>query len=692
MRKLLRLRCVSALVTATLFSTAYAEEQTLVASLDTITVYATRSAQATFDVPAIVSIVDPTEAGNATAGDVGDLFEFTPGVEVDGGPRRNGQTVSIRGFDDEAIITLIDGRRQNFESAHDGRFFVDPSLLKRVEIVKGAASSIYGGGAIGGVVAFETKDAADFLAPGETSGIYTSIGVRSANDELANVFTGFARVNDWDLLASVNVRNSGDIELGNDNQLDADDELLSGLFKAGYIFNDFHELKLQAQLLNNDGQEPNNGAGGLTSSNPLVDKQVRDNQFSIKYAYSDPDSAWQSTKMHLYYNDSEVEEQDIVGSNNAGRQQTRELETIGFTLDNQNKLEINERHNHVVSYGFEIYQDEQVGTNSFLGDRAGVPNADALNYGFYVQDEIALKTTVGDFLIIPAVRYDHYESNDENGNSQEENQVSPKLSASYKPNDNLLLFGSWAQAFRAPNLTELYPAGQHFPGVSFCPAPFPGCPPVPLVTVFPNNNFIANPNLRPETVTTIELGAGLRFDNVMSQNDELQIKGSVYESKGDDFINQEVNLAAGTTRNFNISNAILRGWEAEGQYSSGKFNMRVGASYVKGINDDTGEYLGNNVPLTLVSDLNYQFDSVQGLVGWRSRFAEANDNVGNGEIPTDGYGVHDLYYRWTPPTQQLQDLTVDVGVENVFDQAYARRFATLFEEGRSYVARVSYQW
>jgi hemoglobin/transferrin/lactoferrin receptor protein len=692
MRKLLRLRCVSALVTTTLFSAAYAEEQILTTSLDSITVYATRSAQSTFDVPAIVSTIDPTKAGNATASDIGDLFEFTPGVEVDNGPRRNGQTISIRGFDDEAVITLIDGRRQNFESAHDGRFFVDPSLLKRVEIVKGASSAIYGGGAIGGVVAFETKDAADFLAPGETHGLYTSLGARSANDELSSVVTSFARVSNWDFLASVNYRDSGDIEQGNGDELDTEDELLSGLFKASYIFNDFHEIKLQAQLLNNDGQEPNNGAGGITSSNPLVDKEVKDNQYSIKYAYTDPDSAWISTKLHLYYNDSEVEERDIIGSSNAGRVQVRELETLGFTIDNQTKFQISEDQQHILSYGFEIYNDEQKGQNSFIGSRAGVPDAEATNYGFYLQDEIAVNTSVGDFLIIPAARFDQYKSDDISGNSQDENELSPKLSASFKPNQDVVLFGSWAQAFRAPNLTELYPSGQHFPGVSFCPAPIPGCPPVPLVTVFPNNNFIANPDLKPETVTTIEFGAGLNFDQVLSKNDHLRIKGSVYESQGDDFINQGVNTAAGTTRNFNVSNAVLRGWELESQYALGKLNARIGMSYLKATNDDTGEYLSNNVPLTLVTDVNYKLDSIAGILGWRGRFSEKNDRVGDDDDVTGGYGVHDLYYRWAPTAPHLQDLTFDVGVENVFDKAYTKRFITLFEEGRSYVARVSYQW
>jgi hemoglobin/transferrin/lactoferrin receptor protein len=215
---------------------------------------------------------------------------------------------------------------------------------------------------------------------------------------------------------------------------------------------------------------------------------------------------------------------------------------------------------------------------------------------------------------------------------------------------------------------------------------------VPLVTIFPNNNFIANTELRPETVTTVEIGAGLTFDNVIAQNDEFRVKGSVYESRGDDFINQVVNINAGTTFTSNISQALLRGWEAEGQYSTGKLNTRLGLSYLKATNEETGEFLGNNVPLTLVMDVNYQFDSVESVVGWRGRFAEGNDRVGNNDAPTDGYGVHDLYYRWAPTSKELQAMTVDVGVENVFDKDYTRRFVTLREEGRSYVARVSYQW
>ena len=600
----------------------YAQDEELAQMLEKITIssYATRSPQPTFDVPAPVSRVETDAPGNAMAGDVADLLEFTPGVEVDNRPRRNGQTVSIRGFDDEAIITLMDGRRQNFESAHDGRFYIDPSLLKSIEVVKGCA--------------FETKDAVDLLAPGQTVGALASFGYHNASDEYAPSLTSFGRYGGLDVLANFSFRDSGDIEQGNGNELETDDRLLSGLFKAGYTLNDFHTLRFQAQIFNNDGQEPNNGAGGLSASNPIVDKEVQDNQFSLRYAFDNPANRWLNPKLHLYYNDTEVEEEDITGRN-AGRVQTRELETIGFTIDNQTRWAVNTTHGHTFSYGFEVYNDEQVGKSSATpdGKRGGVPSAEATNLGFYLQDEVSLHTPVGDVLFIPALRFDHYESDDEGGNSQNENEVSPKVSLSYKPLESVMLFGSWAQAFRAPNLTELYPAGLHFPGgfpIAFGPLTRPEIGPdgrpvlgpdgrpvhVPVLrpdgrpvfapTLFaPDNRFVPNQDLKPETVTTVELGAGLDFHSVLMSNDRFTVKGSWFTSEGDDFIAQEVDVRAGTTRSLNIPDADLTGWEFEGQYGLELFTARLGMSYVKAKNDDTGEYLSNNVPLTIVAGLSF---------------------------------------------------------------------------------------
>ncbi|MEX1036374.1 MAG: TonB-dependent receptor plug domain-containing protein, partial [Sneathiella sp.] len=410
MRQMLPLACMGVLLSSTFLTPVVSAQEageTPSTSLDTVTVYATRSPQSAFEVPAMTSNVDTDAPGNAMAGDVGDLLEFTPGVEVANGPRRNGQTVSIRGYDAEAIITMMDGRRQNFEAAHDGRFFIDPSLLKSVEIVKGSSSAIYGGGAIGGVVAFETKDAADMLLPGETWGVYTSAGYRTASKEYSPVISAYGRTGALDIIGMAAVRNSGDIEQGDGNKLISEDNLLSGTFKVGYSIDDFNTVKFIYQGLHNDGTEPNNGAGAITASNPVVEKTVNDNQYAIKYEFDNPSNSWLKPKLHLYYNDTSVREEDVSGTN-AGRVQIRDLSTIGFTADNQTTIGISETQNHTLSYGIEIYHDDQKGTTTSGGTRPGVPNADATNYGFYVQDEIALDTDAGRFLIIPAARFDSY--------------------------------------------------------------------------------------------------------------------------------------------------------------------------------------------------------------------------------------------------------------------------------------------
>ncbi len=683
MRTSLPLLTCTALLASTALSSApaYAEERqagSAITSLDAVTVYATRSEQSTFDVPAMVSSVDAGAAGHALAGDIGDLLEHTASVEVDGGPRRTGQTISIRGFDDEAIITLIDGRRQNFEAQHDGRFFLDPSLLKRVEIVKGASSAIYGGGGVGGVVAFETKDAADLLEPGQTMGATTSFSYRSANNEYAPILTGYGRSGNWDVLGSLTYRNSGDIEQGNGSELSAEDQILSGLFKTGYTFNDFHNVSFQYQAFSNNAEEPNNGTTAIDSSNPIVNKDTLDNQFSLKYAYENPANTWLKPKLHLYYNISEVEEEDISGTN-AGRVQTRELETLGFTLDNQTVWVDTPSRKHTLSYGVEYYTDEQTGTSTTTGTRAGVPDAEATNYGVYIQDEIVVENQMGELLFIPAVRYDSYESDDDVGNSQDENEFSPKFAMSYKPSENYVLFGSWARAFRAPHLTEIYPSGQHFPGV---PGPFG----------FPANNFIANPNLKPETVTTIELGAGVDFTGIFGESDRGKVKFAWHQSDGENFISQVINIPGGTTTNVNIENASIHGWEIDGEYAAGPLTAKAGLAYVAAKNDNTGADLSNSIPLTFTSDVSYNIESIDSIVGWRARFAKENNKVDSGDTVTDGYGVHDLYYRWAPDQKGLENLTVDLGVDNVMDKAYARRFSTLLEEGRSFVGRVSFKW
>ncbi|WP_169545352.1 TonB-dependent hemoglobin/transferrin/lactoferrin family receptor [Sneathiella aquimaris] len=670
MRGSLRVVIKAALLSTTILTPAMAEEVQPNTELDAVTVYATRSPQSTFNVPSMVGTVDLEDAGNATSGNLNDILKHQVGVEVGGGPRSSSQTVRIRGYSDDAVITLIDGRRQQFQSGHDGRQFIDGSLLKSVEIVRGSSSSIYGGGGIGGVIAFKTKEAADLLSPGENFGVSNSILFRTANNNFTPNVTAYGRTEMLDVVGSLSYRRSGDVELGTGEELATKERILNGLLKAGLTFADYHTVNLEGVYFKNDGEEPNNS----NSTGVAVKKDISDYQFSLKYAFEDPANDLVNPKLHLYFNRTQTDEEDITGAN-AGRVRSRDFRTLAFTADNQSRLSVSKNQTHTFSYGAEFYRDT-LDPSSTTGTFDGVPDASSRTYGVYIQDEISFDTDAGKFLIIPALRYDHYSSDDANGNSQSEGAFSPKLAVSYRPIPSFMVFSSLARAFRAPNLTETYATGLHFPG---------GGP-------IPNNFFVPNPDLKPEVVTTFEIGAGIDLQNVLSETDKLQIKGSAYQSWGKDFIALNVDAFGGTTENTNIPDAVLFGWEVETAYQSGPLGAKVGLSYIEAENDNTGEYLGNSTPITLITDLNYTATSLDSVFGWRGRFSDANDKVGNNDTPTDGYAVHDLYYRWAPTDGQFQDVMVDFSISNLFDAEYKRIGSSVEEEGRSFNAKVTYKW
>ncbi|MFO7640682.1 MAG: TonB-dependent receptor plug domain-containing protein [Candidatus Competibacteraceae bacterium] len=151
--------------------------------LDTVT--ATKTAHDPFAVAESVSIVDREDIESTQAANLADLLGDLPNVDVAGGPRAIGQRVVIRGLSDSRILFAIDGARQNYNRAHESRIFLDPELFKRVEVLRGPASALWGSGALGGVVSFTTVDAADFLAPGQTFGARLKGGYQDVNAQSA---------------------------------------------------------------------------------------------------------------------------------------------------------------------------------------------------------------------------------------------------------------------------------------------------------------------------------------------------------------------------------------------------------------------------------------------------------------------------------------------------------------------------
>ena len=115
-----------------------------------------------------VAVISQEDIETRLVSDVSQLLENTVGITVpkviSSGRSRNSEVV-IRGVGNNRVNIFIDGFRTGdaYQSGGYGKDLVDTELLKRVEILKGPSSSLYGSDGLAGTVAYTTKDASDLV-------------------------------------------------------------------------------------------------------------------------------------------------------------------------------------------------------------------------------------------------------------------------------------------------------------------------------------------------------------------------------------------------------------------------------------------------------------------------------------------------------------------------------------------------
>lgn len=129
---------------------------------DEVVVTGTRTKHALSDAPVATSIVTQEEMEKSGAVDAGDALETVPGVFVDdyeqsgrGGP---GSGINLQGLPTDRILVLIDGQRLPWTMRAPDLELIPSQLIRRIEVVKGPSSSLYGSDAIGGVINILTRD------------------------------------------------------------------------------------------------------------------------------------------------------------------------------------------------------------------------------------------------------------------------------------------------------------------------------------------------------------------------------------------------------------------------------------------------------------------------------------------------------------------------------------------------------
>ncbi|EBA1889967.1 TonB-dependent hemoglobin/transferrin/lactoferrin family receptor [Salmonella enterica] len=634
------------------------------ATTDTLTVTATGNPRSAFEAPMMVSVIDTADPENQTAASAADLLHSVPGITLSGTGRTNGQDVNLRGYDRRGVLVLVDGVRQGTDTGHLNSTFLDPALIKRVEIVRGPSALLYGSGALGGVIAYNTVNASDLLMESQQYG-FRVFGTGGTGDHsLGMGASAFGRTDNLDGLIAWSSRDRGDLRQGDGSTAPNDESINNMLAKGAWKIDGAQALSGSLRYYNNAAQEPKNPqeVAATSASNPMTDRSTIQRDMQLSYKLAPQGNDWLSAESTVYWSEARINAQNLDNTN-----EYREQTTKGGKVENRSRLFTDSFASHLLTYGGEYYRQEQKPG----GATTGFPEAKIDFSSGWLQDEITLRDLP--VTLLGGTRYDNYRGSSDGYADVDADKWSSRAGMTISPIDWLMLFGSYAQAFRAPTMGEMYNDSKHF-----------------SIGRFYTNYWVPNPNLRPETNATQEYGFGLRFDNLMLSDDALELKASYFDTNAKDYISTTVDFAARTTMSYNVPNAKIWGWDVMTKYTADLFSLDLAYNRTRGKNTDTGEYISSINPDTVTSKLNIPLAHSGFSVGWIGTFANRSTHVSSQYTKQPGYAVNDFYVSYQGQ-QALKGMTTTLVLGNAFDKAYWSPQGIL-QDGRNGKIFVSYQW
>lgn len=702
------------LAIATTLVTANALAQSV--ELDSINVIATRDPSRFAYTPEKQS-KDSLLSKQATS--VAAALEDIPNVDIRGGSRSIAQKPNIRGLSDNRVVQVIDGVRQNFDLAHRGSYFLPMSLIQEIEVIKGPSSSLWGSGALGGVVAMRTPNALDLLKNNDKFGVKIRQGYQTANNLSERDASVFAANDKFDVLISAFYNNADNLRIGKGNKLNNTAyKQFGGLSKFGWQINDANRVELshretrfkqtapgnnevENELTNEKIIDQINEFHGLNDSFPprkkpstsetlkfysgvktrfgsvsyLSDQQIPDQSTVFNY-YLTPDNPYLNTHIALYNNKTIEKEQRKV----SGVKDQTKLTTRGINLRNSSEL------SHIsFVYGVDYMRDKirtERGTNDKDAKfRAEPYNANSNTTGVYLIAHIPL---FGEKLLVsPSVRYDHYDTSSKTV-KYKDNHLSPATKLTWIVTNWLDFTAKYNEAFRAPSMQERFVSGAHF-----------GAETLGLNQV---NRFVANPNLRPETAKNKEITANLHFDSLFKQGDKFKIEATYFRNDVKDFINLKIfndaNTSTSTSANGaflpknsqyqNITNARLSGIELQAQYQTERLTLFTNYGSTKGRDKDSGEALSNIAASKIGVGADYALVKDKFTVGATITHYAAQHRVPKDHAVTyPSYILTDLRATYAPLKGEWKNLRLDFALENLFDRKYQPAFSLMEGTGRN---------
>lgn len=563
-----KLLLLTTCICSTLLNTAYAAETDLTNfDLAEYIVTATKTSLDAKKVPMSVEVVTAEDMKKLGAYNVRDALRTVNGLNVQEAGM-TGNTVQIRGMGTNHTLILIDGKRMAGEDSGSTMNVYELTRInlqdvERIEIIRGAGSSLYGSDAMGGVINVITKKSTQ-----QKGTIGTSVGSKE-NAAYFNYSSGSIGKASFKLngnLTKVRQQTNEDTStnmFGPKRYLD---------FSTDYKFDADHGLELSASYLKEQYT-------ALDTANTEWYDNTRKG-FALNYYGKDGKNDY---NFRTYYNvlNKESRKRTTAAWSDFDRS---EYKTWVVEGKNSAKLDAN----NTLTYGAEYKKLEAGGTR--LG--AGADDVYTDNYlglskvgstknintkAAFIQDEWQVNDRL---FIVPSIRYDSH--------STFGGKVSPKLGATYNLSGNTRIKANYGKGYRAPSIFELYSQMDRVMGKM-------------------RVQVLGNPDLQPEESTSFDLA-------IEAEKGKSKGKLGYFHSDVTNLISSKT-ISSGyvpgvgmviKSQYVNIDDAKLSGIEAEYQYNFDKnWQVKSTYTYLNAENKNTGDRLDNRAKQTGTLQLVY---------------------------------------------------------------------------------------
>ncbi len=664
---------------------------------------------------ASVSVITSDDIDENNAKDIKDALKYEPGVEVRRqayrssgitgvSGRAGNEGINIRGLEGNRVLMLEDGmplpQSFAFGSGAAGRGdYLNTDLYERVEVLRGPASVLYGSDGLTGAVNFVTRDPKDLLSIYGKPTYFSLKGGYDSTDRswgsTATAAFGGERVQGMLVLSGRHgheTDNQGEVG-GLGARRSKPDPLTynnrNALGKIVFRLTSQDTLKLTAETLDNtnssDGLSQLGGAyawSGYTANRYVTGNDVQSNRVKLDYDHRDESNPYfQQLHASLYYRNAQTHQTlDIGGVNTRGVGASRSRvndyrdNIVGGSVVADSRFATGAL-KHQLTYGFDL-SSSHYSTASAAGSE-WVPGGDGYpevfpkttqtSFGAYLQDDMRW----GRLSVVPGVRFDWFRMTPHTDATYDtaaakstkpttgltDNAVSPRLALLYEITPAFVPYVQYARGFRAPSAYQVNsyynPAGSY--GLYY--------------------QQVGNPNLKPETSNTFELGMRGKF-GVGTGRVSYSVAG--FAGRYNDFIDTgvvggSVTSATNpyTVQYVNFSKASIHGLEAKADWLvNDSLEVKGGLAWIRGTETRDGVTTGLDTvpPLALVLGVRYTggerwFAGADLIYNSRKSKSAMSDPT---FYSTPAFTIVDLHagYRFS------KHVSVTAGIDNLFDRKY----------------------